>query len=172
MTVNGLVTRIGRVIFKFLDLFIKRINKNKTDLFSILGILIFVVQLGIFAYHQVPIIDEGLYLYKGLLYVSGRYQPFQNYGPLTYQMPLAFLIPGAVQFLFGPGLRVGRYFAVVLSLTTIVGLWLTSRRLTNPTLSAGAVWVIVLTPAAAKMYSMAISEGLAACFLVCVGCGR
>jgi hypothetical protein len=166
MTVNGLVTRIGRAIFKFLDLFIKRINKNKTDIFSILGILIFVVQLGIFAYHQVPIIDEGLYLYKGLLYVSGRYQPFQNYGPLTYQMPLAFLIPGAVQFLFGPGLRVGRYFAVLLSLTTIVGLWLTSRRLTNPTLAAGAVWVTVLIPAAAKMDSMAISEGLAASFLV------
>jgi hypothetical protein len=168
MTVNGLVTRIGSVIFKFLDLFIKQVKKNKADIFSIAGILIFVIQLGINAHFQVSVLDEGLYLYKGLLFVSGRYQPFQDYGPLTYQMPLAFLIPGAVQFLFGPGLRVGRYFSVLLSLFMIVGLWLTSRRLTNPWLAAGAVWVLLLTPAAAKMYSMVISEGLVACLLVWV----
>jgi hypothetical protein len=151
---------------KFLNLF--SITKRTADIFSIAGIFIFVVQLGIYAYHQVPVIDEGLFLYKGFLFVSGRYQPFQDYGPLTYQMPLAFLIPGVVQFVFGPGLTVGRYFAIFLGFLMIVGLWLTSRRLTNPTLAAGAVWVLVLTPAAAKIYSMAISEGLVACLLVWV----
>ena len=50
----------------------------------------------------------------------------------------------------------------------ILGLWLTSRRLTNPWLAAGAVWVIALIPAASKIYSMAISEGLIACLLVWV----
>jgi hypothetical protein len=166
MAADGWVTWIGIFTHKLLDSFSYQIKNNKANLLSIVGILTFVILLIVYAYHQVPVIDEGLYLYKGLLFVSGRYQPFQDYGPLTYQMPLAFLIPGAVQFLFGPGLSVGRYFAVFLSLVMIVGLWLTSRRLTNPTLAAGAVWVIVLTPAASKMYSMAISEGLVACLLV------
>jgi len=138
------------------------------DILSAAGILLFAIQLMINAHFQVPVLDEGLYLYKGLLFVSGRYQPFQDYGPLTNQMPFAFLIPGVVQFLFGPGLRTGRYFAVLLSLIMILGLWLTSRRLTNPWLAAGAVWIIAIIPAATKIYSMAISEGLIACLLLWV----
>jgi len=135
---------------------------------SAAGILLFAVQLVIYAHFQVPVLDEGLYLYKGLLFVSGRYQPFQDYGPLTNQMPFAFLIPGVVQLLFGPGLKVGRYFAVLLSLFMILGIWITSRRLTNPWLAAGAIWVIGIDPAVAKIYSMAVSEGLTACLLVWV----
>jgi hypothetical protein len=166
MAVGGRFTWIGSFIYKILGSFSYQIKNNKANLLSIVGILTFVIQLGIYAHYQVPVIDEGLYLYKGLLFVSGHYQPFQDYGPLTYQMPLAFLIPGAVQFLFGPGLGVGRYFAVFLSLLMIVGLWLTSRRLTNPTLAAGAVWAMALIPASAKIYSMALSEGLVACLVV------
>jgi hypothetical protein len=145
-----------------------QIGYRAADLLSACGILLFAIQLVIHAHFQVPVMDEGLYLYKGLQFVSGRYQPFQDYGPLTNQMPFAFLIPGTVQFLFGPGLRAGRYFAVLLSLFMILGLWLTSRRLTNPWLAAGAVWVIALIPAVTKIYSMAISEGLIACLLVWV----
>jgi hypothetical protein len=168
MMVERRITRASRLINEFLDQSIRYLRGNKADLISIGGILVFVIQLGIYAHLQVPVLDEGLYLYKGLLYVSGHYQPFQDYGPLTYQMPLAFLIPGTIQFIFGPGLTIGRYFAVLLSLFTIVGLWITSRRLTNSWLAAGAVWVLALTPAAARMYSMAISEGLVACLLMWV----
>ena len=138
------------------------------DLLSAAGILVFVIQVGINAHFQVPVLDEGLYLYKGFLFVTGRYQPFQDYGPLTNQMPFAFIIPGVVQFLFGPGLRVGRYFAILLSTLMILGLWLVSRRLTNPWLAAPTVWVFALIPAATRMYSMAISEGMIACLLVWV----
>jgi hypothetical protein len=145
-----------------------RIGYRTADLLSAAGMLLFAIQLVFNAHFQVSVLDEGLYLYKGLLFVSGRYQPFQDYGPLTNQMPFAFLIPGVVQFLFGPGLRVGRYFAVLLSLFMILGLWLTSRRLTNPWLAAGAVWIIAIIPAASKIYSMAISEGLIACLLMWV----
>jgi hypothetical protein len=162
------ITQTKRSMIDFLNLFVKHVRENQADLLSIAGILTFAVQLGFFAHFQVPVLDEGLYLYKGLLYVSGRYQPFMDYGPLTYQMPLAFLIPGTIQFLFGPGLTTGRYFAILLSILMILGLWSTSRRLTNPWLAAGTVWVLVLTPAAAKMFSLAISEGLVACLLMWV----
>lgn len=135
---------------------------------SAAGILLFAIQLGFNAHFQVSVLDEGLYLYKGLLFISGRYQPFQDYGPLTNQMPFSFLIPGIVQFLFGPGLRAGRYFALLLGLFMIIGLWWTCRRMTNPWLAAGAVWVMALIPALTKIYSMAISEGLIACLLVWV----
>jgi hypothetical protein len=144
------------------------VGYRTADILSAAAILLFAIQLLTNAHFQVPVLDEGLYLYKGLLFVSGRYQPFQDYGPLTNQMPFAFLIPGIVQFLFGPGLRTGRYFAVLLSLIMILGLWLTSRRLTNPWLAAGAVWIIAILPAATKIYSMAISEGLIACLLMWV----
>ncbi len=70
------------------------IGNRTADLLSAVGILLFSIHLVINAHFQVPVLDEGLYLYKGLLFVSGRYQPFQDYGPLTNQMPFAFLIPG------------------------------------------------------------------------------
>ena len=168
MLADSRITRVGGIAFEFLSQFIKQVAQKKVDILSAGGILVFVIQLGFNAHFQIPVLDEGLYLYKGLLFVSGRYQPFQDYGPLTNQMPFAFLIPGIVQFLFGPGLRAGRYFAVLLGFFMILGLWLTSRRLTNSWLAAGAVWVMAFIPAGTKIYSMAISEGLVACLLVWV----
>jgi len=168
MTANSWLPRNARVFIGFLNLIIRHARRNKADLLAAIGILVFAYQLGINAHFQVSVLDEGLYLYKGLLFVSGRYQPFQDYGLITHQMPLAYFIPGGIQFLFGPGLSVGRYFAVLLSLLMILGLWLTSKRLTTPWLAAVAVWVFALIPAAAKVYSMALTEGLVACLLVCV----
>jgi hypothetical protein len=68
-----------------------------------------------YAHTQVMILDEGSYLVKGFLFATGQYWPFQDYGPWTNHMPLAFLIPGYAQVLFGPGLRTGRYLAVFLA---------------------------------------------------------
>ncbi len=138
------------------------------EIISAAGLLIFFAQLWTFAHTQHSVLDEGLYLFKGFLFASGRYQLFQDYGPLTNQMPVAFLIPGSVQTLLGPGLRVGRYFAIFLGLFMLLALWLTSRRLGSRWLAAAAVWAMAVNPAAAKMYSMAISEGLIACLLMWV----
>lgn len=112
--------------------------------------------------------DEGLYLYKGLLYNEGTYRPFQDYGPLSNQMPLAFLIPGFIQKVLGPGLQTGRYFAVFLAGMGLLALYLTSRRLGGSWIAAAIVWIVALNPATEKIYSMAIAEGIIACFLMWV----
>ena len=135
---------------------------------ALLGGIVYLAQLIYFAHTQVSVMDEGLYLYKGFLFASGRYTPFQNYGPLTNQMPFSFWLPGLVQVLLGPGLRVGRYFAVLLALVMIFALWLTGRRLSNRWLAAGLVWLVALNPATARMYSLAISEGTIACLVMAV----
>ncbi len=74
-----------------------------------------------FAHTSNSLLDEGAYLYKGFLFVTGRYWPYQDYGPWTNHMPLSFLIPGAIQALFEPGLRTGRYFMVVVGLVMLAG---------------------------------------------------
>jgi len=120
------------------------------------------------AHSQFSVLDEGLYLYKGFLFTSGRYIPFQNYGPLSNQMPFAFLIPGVIQVVFGPGLRVGRYFAVLLALLMFLAFWLVCRRLGNRWLTAGLVWAITLNLATTRIYSLAISEGMIAFLLMLI----
>jgi hypothetical protein len=137
-------------------------------LVALLGGIIYFVQSVYYAHMQMSVLDEGAYLYKGLLFASGKYRPYQDYGPWTNHMPLSFLIPGYVQYWFGPGLRTGRYFAILLGLLVLLALWITARRLGNLWWAAGAVWAIALNPAMIKIYSLAISEGLAAAMLMWV----
>jgi hypothetical protein len=149
-----------RTVFRFL-----KERPALADLLSITGMAIHAALLWAFAHTQISVLDEGLYLYKGWLFANGRYTPFQDYGAWTNQMPLAFLIPGWVQMIFGPGLRTGRVMAVALGILALLGLWLTTRRLGGRWVAALCVAVVALNPAAARMVTMAASQGLTACIL-------
>lgn len=126
--------------------------------------------------HQLPsTLDEGNYLYKGYLFVTGVLQPFQQYGVWTNKMPFAFLIPGAAQAIFEPGLLTGRYFAIVLGLITLFALWWFVRREAGAWWATAAVAVIAINPGVVRMYSQALSEGVVSCLLmtaVAIGLGR
>ena len=135
---------------------------------ALLGGGFFFLQLWTYAHTQTSVLDEGLYLYKGLLFASGKYQPFQDYGPLTNHMALAFLIPGYIQHWFGAGLRTGRYFAILISMLMLLGLWISAQRLGGKWLATAAVWALALNPGVAKISSLAISEGLIACMMIWV----
>jgi hypothetical protein len=111
-------------------------------------------------------LDEGLYLYKGYLFATGQQIPFADYGVWTNHAILSFLIPGYIQKWFGPGLETGRYFMILLSLFTLLGLWVFARRWGNAWWAAGAVWVMALNPAEIKIHTLAVSEGLVAAMLV------
>ena len=87
------------------------------------------------------VLDESLYFHKGLLFALGKYQPFQDYGPLTNHMPLSFMIPGWVQEHFEAGLRTGRYYVFALGLIMLVGYWLAAYRLGGLWWAAALVWV-------------------------------
>jgi hypothetical protein len=94
---------------KIAFLLITRIVKHRKTPYLVFaaGLLLFLGQSLVYI-HQLPsTLDEGNYLYKGWLFVTGVIQPFQPYGVWTNKMPLAFLIPGAAQALFGPGLLTG-----------------------------------------------------------------
>ncbi len=133
---------------------------------AVSGAAVFAAEALYYARHQRPVIDEGTYLYKGLLFARGVYRPFQPNGPWMNHMPLSFLIPGYVQKWFGPGLDVGRYFSVVTALVMLVGLWALIRRLADRRWAAAAVWAFAAMPAAAKIYSLAVSQALAAAMFV------
>lgn len=136
------------------------------DLVALVGFLLFSVQVARFGITQRSVLDEGLYLYKGLIFASGKYIPFQNYGPWTNQMPFSYLIPGMLQLIFGPGLRTGRIFSFLFVLLMMLALWLTARRLGSRWLAACVVWITAINPALARYYSPAISQGLVACLLM------
>ena len=111
---------------------------------------------------QASVLDEGLYLYKGFLYASGRYWPFQDFGPWTNHMPLAFLIPGWIQRAVEPGLRTGRLYALALSALFLLAVWILGRRVGGRWWGAGALFMLAANPFLIKIYSQAISQVLVA----------
>lgn len=138
------------------------------EILALLGAIGYLIQAWTSAHTQASILDEGAYLYKGYLFATGQYVPFQDYGPWGNHMPLSFLIPGYIQQWFGPGLRTGRYFSIALGLLLLLGLWIVAKRLGGEWWGAGAVWALALNPYFSSVYSLAFSQVLVACMLVWV----
>ena len=130
-----------------------------------LGAILYLIRALVYAHTTVSSLDEGSYLIKGMFYLNGVYQPFEPYGPLTNKAPFAFLIPGFAEFIFGAGLRTGRYFSIFLGLLTVLGVWITARRWAGAWLAAGTVWVFALSPMIIKLHARAVSEVVIACML-------
>jgi hypothetical protein len=135
------------------------------DVLVFIGAGLFAYQAILYAHTQYSLLDEGSYLVKGFLFVSGQYRPYELYGVWTNHMPFSFLIPGWVQAIFGWGLRTGRYFSVFMGVIMLLGLWLTARRVGGKWAAVLAVWAFAANPALIKMYSLAITQALAACIL-------
>lgn len=135
------------------------------DYLSLAGIFVYAGVMWHFVHIQFSVVDEGLYLYKGWLLASGTYIPFQDNGLWMNQMPLAYLIPGGAQIFFGPGLATGRMFSFALGMLSVLGWWLTARRLGGRWAALGVVWAMALNPAAARMSALAASQGLVAALL-------
>ncbi len=113
-------------------------------------------------------VDEGGYLYQGLLFAEGVYRPFQSNGLWQYNAPLSYIIPGYIQAWFGPGLLVGRFFSLFLGLLTMMGVWVVARRLAGKWAAVVALLIIALNPALIKIYILANSQVLIACMLTWV----
>lgn len=142
---------------------------------ALLGGFLALARVWGFTQTQNSLMDEGEYLLKGLFFVTGQYRPFQDYGVWTNQMPLAFLIPGWVQQIFGVGIQTGRGYAFTLNALILIGLFFLARRVARmagqgPTsaawLAAGAVWAYALNTAILKMYSTTTSQVLITAMLV------
>lgn len=129
------------------------------------GLVVYLARSFLFAHTTISNLDEGSYLYKGLLFAEGVYRPFQPYGVWTNKMPLAFLVPGYIQWLFDAGLRTGRYLAVIEGTLAVVGLWLAARRMSGKWLAAGAVWTMALGSSVIKVYSVGVTQSLVVCLL-------
>ena len=138
---------------------------SKADLLSLLGGIIYSIELWLYIRSSFCHLDESAYIYKGYLFATGQYQPF---GPAiwTNKAPFSFLIPGYIQLWFGPGLRSARYFAFLIGVLILLGVWLTARRLSGKWWGAAAVWFFVLSPVLIRLYSIAVSQGLVALMLI------
>ena len=132
---------------------------------TIVGLILYIAQSWYFVHSLDSIGDEGSYLYKGYMFARGDYYPFQEYTFWTNKAPLAFLIPGYIQLWFGPGLPEARYFAMLMSIVMLIGVWVTARRLAGQAWAALTVWVFALSSSQISIYSEALSQGLIACML-------
>ncbi|TAK13019.1 MAG: hypothetical protein EPO32_06590 [Anaerolineae bacterium] len=134
-------------------------------LLALLGGLVYLVLAFLIAHNTPTLLDEGAYLTKGYWYVTGRYEMYADYGPWDNQMPLAFLIPGAVQAWLAVGLRAARYFNILLSLLLLAGIWLGTKRLSNVWWAAFVVWTMALNPITIQSYIYAATQILGAVML-------
>ena len=126
-------------------------------------VVLFLLQAFLFAHRLPSRVDEGSFLVKGYYFITGRYQPFADYGPWTNNMPLAYWIPGIPQALFGPSLLVGRYFAIFAALLTLTGIWVVVRRLAGKWWAIFAAAALALSPAWIATNVQAVSQVLVAC---------
>lgn len=134
------------------------------DAVALIGLLAYLTQSIVFAHTTISNLDEGAYLLKGILFATGEYRPFDA-GISTNKAPLAFLIPGYVQLLFGMGLRTGRYLAVFFGVMAVLGTWVASRHIGGKWLAAGAVWIFASSPMIIKIYSGGATQSTIACLL-------
>jgi hypothetical protein len=134
-------------------------------LLSLLGGGAYFLQAVSYAHSMASMVDEAAYLYKGYLFLTGQYTPFEDYGPWTNKAPLSFLIFGVIQRWFGLGLRSGRYFAILAGLLMLLGLWLAARRMGGRWWAALAVWAVAINPWGVKEYTLAGTQVLIACLL-------
>jgi len=135
---------------------------------AVAGAILYLAKAVIYAHTTVSSLDEGSYLIKGILYMRGVYTPFEPYGPLTNKAPFAFLIYGFAEYIFGAGLRTGRYFSIFLGLLTVLGTWTVARRWAGNWLAAGVVWFFALSSMIIKLHVQAVSQVIIACLLVWV----
>ena len=142
------------------------VRRTAPEWLTLLGLGICLALLFRYAHFQDSVLDEGAYTYKGWLFASGQYTPYQPYGPWTNHMPLAFLSWGAFQQLFGPGLRTARYAAVFLAMLLLLGMVILARRSGGRWWGAALPWIFALNPAILRMYSVAVSQILVAFLLV------
>ncbi len=139
-------------------------------LLAVAGAILYLIQAFQYAHTTVSSLDEGSYLIKGMFYLTGVYEPFEPYAPLTNKAPFAFLIPGFAEYIFGAGLRTGRYFSILLGFLTVLGTWIVARRWAGNWLATLTVWIFALSPMIIKLHARAVSEVIIACMLawICV----
>ena len=137
-------------------------------LLAVLGLAWYVWQSAAFARTSIPDLDEGAYLYKGLLFATQGHRPFETFGVQTNKAPLAFLIPGVVQAVFGPGLLTGRGLAILFGTLSLVAVWGAARRLGGIWPAALSVWVLALSPAIIKIYSSGVTQSSIAFFMAAI----
>jgi hypothetical protein len=144
------------------------------EILALTGFILYLIQSLIYIHTRLPNLDEGSYLFKGLLFAKGVYTPFQPYGFWVNKMYLSFTIWGWLEAITKPGLLIPRYFSFVLGLLTVTGTWIVARRISNRWLAAGIVWVLALNPTMIIGYSLANSEilvifELILIFVLCLG---
>ena len=148
-----------------LKTFWRRIHPWVAVLVAVLGAAFFLVRALRFSQATPTIVwDESMYPYKGWLFAIGRYRPFEDFGPWTNQMPVAFLVPGYIQKWFGPGMAVARTYAVAVGMLTVLGVWLAVKRTSNVWWAAAAVWVMALNSSYVQVFSQTFSQGLVSLF--------
>jgi hypothetical protein len=135
-------------------------------LLAFAGVVLYSILSVGYAFSQRSTIDEGLYQYKGYLFASGSYHPYQEFGPRTQYGPLAYLIPGYIQLVFGPSLMAGRFLEIITGILALVGLWLVACRLGGFWWGAIAVWASAINPALIRNYSFGVIPGLVECLLM------
>lgn len=135
-------------------------------LVACLGAFYYLFQGFHYVYEGKPILDEGLYVYKGWLYLSGQYTPYQPNGPYLNHAPFAFLIPGLIQTWLGPGLLSARMFMLFLGVIMLLGMWLVSRRFGGDWGGGIGVWGMAILPSQIHLYSRGLSQLLIATCIV------
>jgi hypothetical protein len=145
--------------------FLKKYSLILAVFAGLAGFVFYALQSWDFAHSLTTMVwDEAMYLYKGIIFANGEFQPFEDYGPWTNQMPVSFLIPGHIQKWFGMGMFSGRMYAFVLGLLTVVGLALAAHRTGGKWWAVVAIWVVTLNSGWIKAFSQVYSQGLVSFF--------
>ena len=109
----------------------------------IMVITTFFIQFGYNLTHVRTWFDEGNYAYKGYIAVKGVYPMYKDGGPYFEYLPLAFLVPGVIQVLFGPSFIAGRLFSILCGATVIIVTYWLGKKLADRKAGLISAWFLV-----------------------------
>lgn len=108
----------------------------------IMAIVVLVIQFGYNLTHVRTWFDEGNYAFKGYIAVKRVYPMYQDGGPYFEYLPLAFLVPGVIQVLFGPSFIAGRLFSILCGTLAIAVTYWLGKKLYDRRAGVISVWFL------------------------------
>ncbi|MCX7599171.1 MAG: hypothetical protein N2512_09940, partial [Armatimonadetes bacterium] len=119
------------------------------------GVVLVLFQAAITVELADTVYDEGGYLYEGWAVASRGWVPYRDFH--TKVTPLVYYFYGVPQAIIGPGVRVGRWQAVVTSLAALAICCVALRRRYGPWAAALVVWGFAAVPAGLDQHFRALA---------------
>ncbi len=131
---------------------------------TILGLSFLLLEIVILVLYRETWFDELLYLFKGRAAIGGSLVPFQDM--IIAHPPLAFLLHGITQYIWGPSILLGRIVSSIIFFGILWIMYVIADRYAGALAGVGALFLMVSNVFLVGNYVSAVPFGLSVIFIL------